>query len=293
MFVALFVVGGLVMRVLARLITRPLARLSASMKVVESDDFEAALAMLPDHPYRDETGQLTGEFRVMLQQIDTLIRENYKKQILLQQTQYQMLQAQINPHFLNNTLNTVNWMIRAGRSEDAARVVVELGQLLRAALARESATTVAREVELVQSYIAIQEFRYHGRAAFQVETEGALDRWTMPKMILQPLVENAILHGVENSLTPCTITVTEQTADILLEVHNTGPCMTPEELDAVRRFAAKPKGHGIGLKNINDRLQLYFGSFGWQIDSDPEQGTRVRMTLPKKEKEDVQTADRG
>lgn len=294
-FVALFVVGGLVMRVLARLITRPLARLSASMKVVESDDFEAALAMLPDHPYRDETGQLTGEFRVMLQQIDTLIRENYKKQILLQQTQYQMLQAQINPHFLNNTLNTVNWMIRAGRSEDAARVVVELGQLLRAALARESATTVAREVELVQSYIAIQEFRYHGRAAFQVETEGALDRWTMPKMILQPLVENAILHGVENSLTPCTITVTarEQTADILLEVHNTGPCMTPEELDAVRRFAAKPKGHGIGLKNINDRLQLYFGSFGWQIDSDPEQGTRVLMTLPKKEKEDVQTADRG
>lgn len=117
----------------------------------------------------------------------------------------------------------------------------------------------------------------------------------MPKMILQPLVENAILHGVENSLTPCTITVTarEQTADILLEVHNTGPCMTPEELDAVRCFAAKPKGHGIGLKNINDRLQLYFGSFGWQIDSDPEQGTRVRMTLPKKEKEDVQTADRG
>lgn len=294
-FVALFVVGGLVMRALARLITRPLARLSASMQVVESDDFEAALAMLPDHPYRDETGQLTGEFRVMLQQIDTLIRENYKKQILLQQTQYQMLQAQINPHFLNNTLNTVNWMIRAGRSEDAAQVVVELGQLLRAALARESATTVAREVELVQSYIAIQEFRYHGRATFQVKTEGALARWTMPKMILQPLVENAILHGVENSLAPCTITVTarEQETDILLEVHNTGPCMTPEELDAVRRFAAKPKGHGIGLKNIHDRLQLYFGSFGWQIDSSPEQGTRVRMTLPKKEEDHVQTADRG
>ena len=293
-FLALLALGCLFMRLLARLITRPLARLSASMQVVESEDFEAALAMLPDHPYRDETGQLTGEFRVMLQKIDTLIRENYKKQLLLQETQYQMLQAQINPHFLNNTLNTVNWMIRAGRNDDATRVVVELGQLLRAALAREPETTVAREVELAQSYIAIQEFRYHGRATFQVEASGDLERWAMPKMILQPLVENAILHGVENSLAPCAITVTarERAEDILLEVHNTGPCMTPEELDAVRRFAARPKGHGIGLKNIYERLTLYFPGFGWQIDSTPEDGTRVRMTLPKKEKDDVQTADR-
>lgn len=288
-FLALFLLGWLLLRWLARLITQPLERLSASMQVVESDNFEAALAMLPDHPYRDETGQLTDEFRVMLQQIDTLIRENYKKQLLLQETQYKMLQAQINPHFLNNTMNTVNWMIRAGRNNDAARVVVELGQLLRATLARESETSVAREVELVKSYIAIQEFRYHGRATFRVETEGALDRWTTPKMILQPLVENAIFHGVENSLTPCIISVTarERAQDILLEVHNTGPCMTPEELDAVRRFAVRPKGHGIGLKNIYDRLKLYFGSFGWEIDSGPEQGTRVRITLPKKEKDDV------
>lgn len=294
-FLALLVLGCLFLRRLAQLITRPLERLSASMQVVEKENFEAALAMLPDHPYRDEAGQLTEEFRVMLQQIDTLIRENYKKQLLLQETQYQMLQAQINPHFLNNTLNTVNWMIRAGRNDDAARVVVELGRLLRAALVREPEIPVAREVELVKSYIAIQEFRYHGRASFHVETEGALENWKMPKMILQPLVENAVLHGVENSLTPCTITVTarERTQDILLEVHNTGPCMTPERLDEVRRFDARPQGHGIGLKNIYDRLKLYFGSFGWEIDSNPERGTRVQMMLPKKEKDDVQTADRG
>lgn len=294
-FLALFLLGWLFLGRLARLITRPLERLSASMQVVESEDFEAALAMLPDHPYRDETGQLTGEFRVMLQQIDTLIRENYKKQLLLQETRYQMLQAQINPHFLNNTLNTVNWMIRAGRNNDATRVVIELGRLLRAALVQEPETPVAQEVDLVRSYIAIQEFRYHGRVTFHVETEGMLERWKMPKMILQPLVENAILHGVENSLVPCTISVTarEREQDILLEVDNTGPCMTPEKLDEVRRFAARPQGHGIGLKNIYDRLKLYFGSFGWEIDSNPERGTRVQMMLPKKEKDDVQTADRG
>ena len=277
-------------QLVSRKISKPIRELDASVKTYEAGG-------KPDIYIggSSEIRHLGHSVQKSYEQIEELMDEIIRQQNERRKSELDALQSQINPHFLNNTLNTVNWMIRAGRSEDAARVVVELGQLLRAALARESATTVAREVELVQSYIAIQEFRYHGRAAFQVETEGALDRWTMPKMILQPLVENAILHGVENSLTPCTITVTarEQTADILLEVHNTGPCMTPEELDAVRRFAAKPKGHGIGLKNINDRLQLYFGSFGWQIDSDPEQGTRVRMTLPKKEKEDVQTADRG
>ena len=272
-------------------IAKPLQRLNESVKEWEAGNLNPTIYVGGSL----EVEHLGKTLRSTVEQINQLMHDILYEQEEKRKSELDALQSQINPHFLNNTLNTVNWMIRAGRSEDAARVVVELGQLLRAALARESATTVAREVELVQSYIAIQEFRYHGRAAFQVETEGTLDRWTMPKMILQPLVENAILHGVENSLTPCTITVTarEQTADILLEVHNTGPCMTPEELDAVRRFAAKPKGHGIGLKNINDRLQLYFGSFGWQIDSDPEQGTRVRMTLPKKEKEDVQTADRG
>lgn len=115
-----------------------------------NDNFQAALAVLPDHPYKDETGQLTSEFRVMLQRIDALIRDNYKKQLLLQETQYKMLQAQINPHFLNNTLNTVSWMIRAGRNDDATRVVIELGQLLRAALSKEEEMFVSQEVQLVK-----------------------------------------------------------------------------------------------------------------------------------------------
>lgn len=292
----IFAAGCLFIRVLARLFTLPLERLSNSVQIVEKDNFQAVLAVLPDHPYKDETGQLTSEFRVMLQRIDALIRDNYKKQLLLQETQYKMLQAQINPHFLNNTLNTVSWMIRAGRNDDATRVVIELGQLLRAALSKEEEMFVSQEVQLVKSYIAIQKFRYQGRAIFRVEESGRLDAWTVPKMILQPLVENAIIHGVENSLTPCEITVTARETDgnILLEVHNTGPCMTPEELDAVRRFEAKPKGHGIGLKNIYDRLHLYFESFEWTIESSPESGTSVRMILPKKgEKDHVQTSDRG
>lgn len=146
----IFAAGCLFIRALARLFTLPLERLSNSVQIVENDNFQAALAVLPDHPYKDETGQLTSEFRVMLQRIDALIRDNYKKQLLLQETQYKMLQAQINPHFLNNTLNTVSWMIRAGRNDDATRVVIELGQLLRAALSKEEEMFVSQEVQLVK-----------------------------------------------------------------------------------------------------------------------------------------------
>ena len=284
-FAALFGLSILMMRRLAHEVTRPLQTLSRSMRVVETGDFKAAEAVLPAKPSGDETGELTREFRVMLEKIDLLIYENYEKQLLLQEMRYQMLQAQINPHFLNNTLNTVAWMVKAGQNDHANKVIVELGQLLRAALSKKDYVSVAEDLQHTQAYITIQQFRYGKRATFQVDHAGALEEYMLPKMVLQPLVENAILHGVDDALKHCTVSVTaaEETDSIRLTVQDDGPGMSEDRLDAVRSFTAKPKGHGIGLKNIRERLEMAFGEgCSFRIDSVPDQGTTVQIVIPKK-----------
>lgn len=297
----LFAVTAIVMKKLAHIITRPLERLTDSMQVAETGDFrkagEKVSAEMSAEPRQDEVGQLSQEFGVMMEKIDTLIHENYEKQILLKDTKYKMLQAQLNPHFLYNTLNALNWLVRAGRSQEAGMMIMRLGDLLRAAFSKKSYATVEEEVGLVKSYIAIQEIRYRSRAEFTVDVSGELEPYVIPRMTLQPLVENAISYGVDPSPETCRITVTvrEEENDIFLEVRDTGPGMTADELEGVRNFRIKPRGNGIGLNNIRERLKIAYEESEFRIDSAPGEGTVVQIRIPKKreEEEDVQTADRG
>ena len=179
----------------------------------------------------------------MLGKIDTLIHENYEKQLLLQETRYKMLQAQINPHFLYNTLGTLNWLVKAGNREDACKMIVSLGDILRAALSPRQNSTAAADMHLAESYIAIH-------------------------------------YGVEDSDEVCRITVSAQAEGdtLTLLVHNTGTPVAPERLAEIRTFTVKPQGHGIGLKNIYERLSMLYQDFVFDFDSD-ETGTTVRIVL--------------
>ena len=266
-------------------ITRPLFLLAESMKIVEGQNFHKAQELIQDEERKDEIGVLTKEFRIMLDKIENLIFENYEKQILLQDTKYKMLQAQINPHFLYNTLNSLNWMIKADRGEEAGRIIVELGKLLRAAFAKNSYTTVADECDTARSYITIQQMRYKGRARMELEERGNLERWMIPRMILQPLIENAVSYGVESSTELCEIKVLaeEREKDILLIVSDSGQGMTQEELKAVRDGNIRPKGHGIGLKNIRERLEISYSYFEFTVKSAVGAGTEIRIIIPKVE----------
>lgn len=165
----------------------------------------------------------------------------------MQDTRYKMLQAQINPHFLYNTLSTLSWLVRAGKTEDANRLIISLGNMLRAALSPKQNTTAAADVQLVHNYIDIQQLRYKRRAAFALETDSNLESWYLPHFTLQPLVENAIKYGVEESEDVCRITVTARAdADTLtLAVHNTGAPIKPQRLAEMRSFTVKPQGRGI------------------------------------------------
>ena len=267
---------------MARLVTKPIHTLSEAMQTVDQQEgnFAAARALLPADPAADEIGTLTKEFDSMLGKIDTLIHENYEKQILLQETRYKMLQAQINPHFLYNTLGTLNWLVKAGDRENACKMIVSLGDILRAALSPRQNSTAAADVQLASSYIAIQQLRYKSRAEFTLTVSGKLEQWTLPHFTLQPLIENAIHYGVEDSDTVCKIHIAAQAADdvLTLIVHNTGTPVEPKRLDEIRAFTIKPQGHGIGLKNIYERLSMLYQDFGFDFDSDAT-GTTVRILL--------------
>ena len=283
-FIGVFVLLVFCMKHVAKIITEPLEHLTESMQIVETGDFQAAKEFLIETDRNDEIGMLTKEFRIMVEQVDLLIRENYEKQLLLKDTKYKMLRAQINPHFLYNTLNVVNWMIKAGRNEEAGKMIIELGAILHYSFARTPYATVKEELDMVKSFIAIQKTRYQGRIEFVVEEEGNLNQYMMPRMIIQPLVENAISYGAEPYLDVCTITVSvkEKEDFIAIEVTDIGAGMTEEELEQVRSMNFKPKGHGIGLKNIKERLAMDDENGSFAIDSSVGQGTQVKILIHKK-----------
>ncbi len=284
-FVLLFLCTIPIVRRMAQIITRPLKQLSESMGIVETGDFQGAKVVFQETQSNDEAGRLAQDFQVMLDKINDLIHENYEKQILLKDTSYQMLQAQINPHFLYNTLNALNWMVRAGRNEEARKMIDELGQLLRATFTQEPYVTIAGELELVRSYVAIQQVRYQKRMEVSIVAEGELNSYLIPRLTLQPLVENAICYGVEESPSVCRIEIIarEEEEDIFLQVKDNGPGMDPQELEQVRAFTAIPKGNGIGLKNIQERLKMTYPHCRMVIDSFPGEGTSIQISIPKKE----------
>lgn len=221
----------------------------------------------------------------MLGKIEELIHENYEKQLLLQKTKYKMLQAQINPHFLYNTLNALNWMVKAGRKQDAGDMIMELGKLLRASFAKDPYATILQEVEIVESYITIQSFRYGKRIEFEVRKDGNLEKYKIPRMILQPLVENAINYGADNMEEKCVIKVlaAEEESRVRLQVSDSGKGMDARELESIRSFTFQPKGNGIGLRNIKERLALIYEESDFLIESEPGKGTRITIRIPKKE----------
>ena len=163
---------------------------------------------------------------------------------------------------------------------------VSLGDILRAALRPRDNSTAAADVQLARSYIDIQQLRYKNRAVFTLTAEGDLEHWYLPHFTLQPLVENAIHYGVEQSETICHVDVCAVAAGgvLTLTVHNTGAPVPPERLAAIRAFTVKPQGHGIGLKNIYERLAMLYRAFIFDFDSTAQAGTTVRIVLRQEER---------
>jgi two-component system sensor histidine kinase YesM len=271
----------------ARGITGPIEKLSAKMKKVQMGNF----AYEDDDDQRDmpmdETGQLHRNFRIMLQRIDELVREGYARQLAVKESEFKALQAQINPHFLYNTLETINWSAKMAGQPHISSMVESLGFLLRSSISlKEPLIPLSQELEIVLHYINIQRIRFEERLEFRLRVPDRLMPVLIPKLSLQPLVENAVNYALEKMTDTCVITIAAEERDGLIEltVSDNGPGMDESILTRLKSGEVKPQGSGVGLRNIDERIRLLFGEiYGLDILSRRGEGTRVRLRMPIRE----------
>ncbi|WP_299090797.1 sensor histidine kinase [uncultured Metabacillus sp.] len=270
-------------------ITNPIENLVSAMNHVQEGDFKVADSFKPSQD-QDEVGILHRNFFHMIERINELINENYEKQLLIKDTEFKALQSQINPHFLYNTLESINWLAKINKQQQISKMVESLGYLLRNAISlKENIISVNEEIEMVKHYVTIQKFRFEERLDFHLSIQEDVKECAIPKLIVQPLVENAIQYGLEMMIEPCKIHVSAyQEGDLLfVVVEDNGPGMDEQQLENVQKGEITTKGNGIGLQNIDSRIKFVFGSsYGLQIESRVNEGTKVLIVIPCKKRWD-------
>lgn len=286
-FIIIFAVAILWGIRFSRGLTRPIENLIARMKLAEKGNFVEAnvLAIGGEPPAMDELGLLHRTFRLMVERINVLITENYSSRLLIKETEFKALQAQINPHFLYNTLESINWIAKINKQTQISQMVQALAFLLRNSVSlKEPILTLEEELEIVKNYVTIQKYRFEDRLAFNLDINKEEFTRTIPKLTLQPLLENAVHYALEPSVGTCSISIYAQYEEdaFCLIVEDDGPGMLPNTLELLRKEELKTAGNGIGLLNIDERIKFAFGEqYGIKIDSSSGEGTRIKIMLPR------------
>ena len=265
--------------------TRPLDQVRDAMEKVQGGDFSQRLHF----DSADELRHLAGGFNSMVVHIDELIKNEYLAAVREKQSELDMLQAQINPHFLYNALDSLYWRVMETGDESAAEDVLALADLFRLVLAGgQSMVTVRHECDLLESYLHIQKSRFGERLTYSFEISEQAEGALIPKLILQPFVENAIVHGFEKGKEAFFLLVRAQTDQerLSFEIRDTGVGMTPEMIENAlsgtdpRQYAGSRVGR-YAIRNIRERLELLYGeAYSLEILSKPGEGTVVKMSIP-------------
>lgn len=286
-FTVIFAVAILLGIRFSRGLTRPIESLITRMKLAEKGNFAEANVLPQDAApvAMNELGLLHRTFRLMIERINALITENYSNRLLIKETEFKALQAQINPHFLYNTLESVNWLAKMNKQTQISDMVQALAFLLRNSVSlKEPILTLGEELEIVRNYVLIQKFRFEDRLEFTLDVKEQDLHRKIPKLSLQPLLENAIHYALEPSVDPCRISLfcKETPSAFCVIVEDDGPGMAPDTFTQLRNGDLATSGNGIGLINIDERVKLAFGDhYGLSIDSGSGLGTRVILYLPK------------
>jgi two-component system sensor histidine kinase YesM len=263
-------------------LTKPLNKLAGLMAMVEAGNLDIRF----NTRYHDEIGKLTRQFNSMLDKIKALLVTVEQEQAQKRRMELKTLQMQIDPHFLYNTLDSIKFLAEQ-KSDDTSEMVRALGHFYRYSLSKgDEITTVAEEIEHLKSYLTIQKIRYSTRFDYRIEVEeAALDCQTI-KFILQPLVENAIYHGVRKKRRKGLIAIQGYLdgGNLIFTVYDNGAGLTPERLAQVRENLQKsilPKESGIGVFNVHQRVAMHYGEqYGLSIDSVANEFTIVTVKCP-------------
>ena len=270
---------------LSRRISQPIGRLLNAFSRLEQDDLDVHVS----RDGEDELGQLAEEFNHMVQALKANRQELVENQRELNQAQVRMLQAQLNPHFLCNTLDTMKWISKINHVPQVALMSTNLADILRFCISAEEFVSLAREVEVLNRYVEIQKIRLSDQFAFLVSLPEELETCMVPKMILQPIVENAILHGLEGVPDSVIQVCAEQDGeDLRITVTDNGHGLPPEMIGHPYKRESAPTGHHLGLYNVDTILKKHYGEqYGLYLDNNPAgSGARVRARLPLRRKEE-------
>ena len=270
---------------LSRTVTRPVRRLVDSMQKFEkqAESFEYKTDMSNVVEFKT----LSKSFEHMVLMIQSLMEKVHNEEIVLRKTELKALQAQINPHFLYNTLDSIQWMCEQGNSKDAVKMVGALAKLFRISISHgDEFITINDELKHAESYLIIQSYRYKNQFTYSFDVDKSVLGYMCNKITIQPFIENAIYHGLDRMVDEGEIKIIAQRRgkDIAIIVKDNGLGMTEEQCKTILQ-KDRSDSKGIGVKNVNDRLKIYFGEeYGITIESELDVGTTVTIKIPKIEK---------
>ena len=280
--IILVIVALLFSRFMARSITLPIQKLRDSMKKVQEGDFSVSDVVVDS---KNEIGSLTKSFDVMTHRIHELMEQNVHEQEEKRKSELKALQSQINPHFLYNTLDSIIWMAEGKKNEEVVLMTASLARLLRQSISNEDEVVpIANEVEYARGYLTIQKMRYKDKLEFQIEVDSSILYIPLIKLVLQPIIENAIYHGLKYKESKGLLIVKGFMKDgnAVLQVIDDGVGMDADTLAHIYdRHKVNYHSNGVGVYNVQKRLKLYYGDdYGITYESQKGNGTTATITIP-------------
>jgi two-component system sensor histidine kinase YesM len=293
-FLMLFDIVILINSFISTKLTAPIKHLEESVQTLEYGDASKAIYQGGSYEIRHLGASIQGMVDQLQQLTDDIVREHEQKQ----KSELDALQSQINPHFLYNALDIIVWMIEREQPREAVNIVTALARLFRISLSRgKNIIPVRDELEHVQNYLTIQAMRYKNKFSYAIEMEDEVKDLAIIKLVVQPLVENAIYHGMDFMDGDGMITISAKIVgdELHLTVADNGLGMKPEVVERLLvENTPVSKGSGVGLKNVNERIKLYFGDrYGVLIKSEPDEGTWITLVLPIIRYETEEASDVG
>ncbi len=256
-----------------RNMTKPIERMNTAMRTLQEGDLTVRIAS----DREDELGQMSRNFNIMANELEQSVQDKVEKQKELNASHIAMMQAQLNPHFLYNTLDTMKWVAKANHIPEIATMAAGLAKILRTSISKRQFIYLKEELELVNCYVDIQKIRFNDKFTYAVEVDEGLEECVIPKLIIQPIVENSVLHGLKESEEGnIRVRITGQEGILCIEVTDDG-CGAPEErMDAINhRRQEQLVGH-IGVSNVDTIIRLTYGEeYGIHMESLAESGKNI------------------
>jgi len=268
-------------------VLHPVESLKAAMKQVK----EGIFSKVKEEKIRnDEMGSLIKFYNDMVVQLEDSINQNYIAKLNQKRIEFKMLEAQINPHFLYNTLNLISSIAEIEGVEEIGTITNSLSDMFRYNIQKGSIVTIKDELKQINNYVNIQKYRFLGKINFECDISEKIENYNILKFLLQPLVENALYHGIEKKEGQCSLSIKfvdkEDTLQITIEDDGAG--MTEEKLKSIKEklnkkeeFAKQDKFEHICIENVNSRIKNYYGDqYGLDIWSEKNVGTRIQIVIP-------------